>query len=347
MKKITILSVVAALLAVAQPAAAQGSLLATLNHNDTLQTFYGDKALQVALDSAQHGDVITLSSGTFIAKDIQKAVTLRGAGMGVGTTTEPTIISGNFSINSLGGVSEKLTIEGIYTNNTITLTRNNTLKNATFIKCRLRRINTDGIYWSSYYNCYYNRSGLENASFIHCYITERIQLDNDCSANFLNCYVYDPISFDGGSSRYTFQNCVVVDVNETNVRSSTWQNCIVVNKRTDTNALESNNLVRNSVCIHDSVNVFSNIAASNAFVQSLEDVFLYYKGDYSDDITFQLTNAAKAKYLGSDGTEVGIYGGSFPFDPETSTPRITKCVVAPRSTADGKLSIDIEVSGAK
>ncbi len=346
MKKIILFTVLAALFAVAQPAAAQGSLLATLNHNDTLKTFYGAKALQVALDSAQHGDIITLSAGTFIAKDIQKAVTLRAAGMGGGTTTKPTIISGNFSIHSLTNVTEKLTIEGIYTNNTITLSARHTLKNASFIKCRLRRIDASG-YWYSYGGYYDNRSGLENASFIHCYITERIKLDNDCNASFLNCYVYNPISLDGGSSRYSFQNCVIVDVDETNVRSSTWQNCIVFSKRTNNGAYESNNIVQNSVCIHDSTNVFKNIASANSFVQRAEDVFTYYKGDYSDDITFQLTTAAKGKYKGDDDTEVGIYGGSFPFDPETSTPRITKCVVAPQSTADGKLSIDIEVSGAK
>ena len=344
MKKTIFLSIVAALLTVAQPAAAQGSLLATLNHNDTIQTFYGYNALSVALDSAQHGDVITLSPGMFIAKDITKAVTLRGAGMGIDTDTELTIISGNFTIYSLSDVPEHLTIEGIYTNNTITLSRDNTLKNATFIKCRLRRIDAVA-YWEWGYR--YGRSGLENASFVHCYITERIKLDWDCNANFLNCYVYDPVCFDGSTSRYTFQNCVVVDVDETSVYSSSWQNCIVINKRSDTAVLDGSNSVRNSVCIGDSVDVFSNIAASNTYVQNLEDVFLDYKGDYSDDITFKLTNSAKAKYLGSDGTEVGIYGGSFPFDPETSTPRITKCVVAPRSTADGKLSIDIEVSGAK
>ena len=106
-------------------------------------------------------------------------------------------------------------------------------------------------------------------------------------------------------------------------------------------------MVHNSVCIHDSVNVFSNIASANTFVTKVGDVFQNFKGTYSDDLSFELTATAKANYKGNDGTEVGMYGGSFPFDPETSTPKITKCVVAPRSTADGKLSIDIEVSGAK
>ena len=345
MKQITLL-LLTFLLAATHPIKAQNSLLATLNHNDTIKTFYGPTAYQVALDSAKHGDVITLSAGTFFAKDIQKAVTIRGAGMGVTTTTEPTIISGNFSINSLTNVAEKLTIEGIYHNGTITFSGDHTLKNATFIKCRFKRFDSSGN-WYSWGGYNRNRSGLENASFLHCYITERIKLDWDCNASFLNCYVYDPISFDGSTSRYSFQNCVIVDVDETNVRSSIWNNSIVISKRTNTSVYETNNVVHNCVCIHDSVNVFSNIASANTFVNKVGDVFKKYKGDYSDDVSFELTDAAKTKYKGNDGTEVGMYGGSFPFDPETSTPKITKFVVAPRSTADGKLSIDIEVSGAK
>ena len=66
-----------------------------------------------------------------------------------------------------------------------------------------------------------------------------------------------------------------------------------------------------------------------------------------DSEDFQLTDAAKTQCLGTDGTEVGIYGGSLPFDPTPSNPQITKCNVAAKSTADGKLSVDIEVNAAE
>ena len=66
-----------------------------------------------------------------------------------------------------------------------------------------------------------------------------------------------------------------------------------------------------------------------------------------DSETFELTDAAKTQYLGMDGTEVGIYGGNLPFDPTPSNPQITKCNVAAKSTADGKLSVDIEVNAAE
>lgn len=64
-------------------AQAQTSLMATLNHEGTISTFYGARALQQAHQAAASGDVITLSSGTFQAENITKAVTVRGAGMDV------------------------------------------------------------------------------------------------------------------------------------------------------------------------------------------------------------------------------------------------------------------------
>ena len=94
--------------------------------------------------------------------------------------------------------------------------------------------------------------------------------------------------------------------------------------------------------------MFVNIAGTtNTMASSLSDIFKTYTGGYSDTETFELTDAAKAKYLGDDGTQVGIHGGSVPYTPITMKPKITKCNVASKSTADGKLSVDIEVTGAE
>ena len=49
---------------------AQTSLLATLNHQGKISTFYGNKALQQAHAAAVDGDVINLSSGTFQAENV-------------------------------------------------------------------------------------------------------------------------------------------------------------------------------------------------------------------------------------------------------------------------------------
>ena len=95
--------------------------------------------------------------------------------------------------------------------------------------------------------------------------------------------------------------------------------------------------------------MFANIPNTTNMILTgaLNTAFKTYTGTYNDNETFELTDAAKTQYLGSDRTEVGIYGGSLPFDPTPTNPQITKCNVASKSTADGKLSVDIEVSAAE
>jgi hypothetical protein len=67
----------------------------------------------------------------------------------------------------------------------------------------------------------------------------------------------------------------------------------------------------------------------------------------SDSTEFELTDEAKATYLGTDGKEVGMYGGDLPYSSTPSYPQITKMNVANKTTADGKLSVEIEVSAAE
>ena len=62
---------------------------------------------------------------------------------------------------------------------------------------------------------------------------------------------------------------------------------------------------------------------------------------------FELTDEAKKNYKGNDGTEIGIYGGNLPYSARILSPQITKCNVAAKTTADGKLSVDIEVKAAE
>ena len=84
-----------------------------MSHEGQISTFYGATALREAHSVATHGDIITLSSGTFVSVNITKAITLRGAGMAIDTVrnTLPTVISGTFNINIADSVSQKLTIE--------------------------------------------------------------------------------------------------------------------------------------------------------------------------------------------------------------------------------------------
>ncbi|WP_302447273.1 hypothetical protein [Paraprevotella clara] len=308
-------------------ASAQSSLLATLNHEGTISTYYGSSALQEAYHAADHGDVITLSSGSFLGTDIQKAITLRGAGMTVDTVahTEPTVISTNFTIDVSDTLSHRLTLEGIYSNQTV---RVSTLKNAMFLKCRFKEINT-----------YSSNSTMKDLNFIHCRIAERFYLAANGSASFLNCVVMNPYQGNSNNSVFSFTNCYV---NKVDISYSEYKNCIINNTYSGT----STTTYYNNLWLCNGGYSLNSPNNTNVKISETDERVSFLNVDYNDDNDYQLTDAVRALIKGTDGTEVGIYGGSLPYDPTPTNPQITKFNVAAKSTADGKLSVDIEVNSA-
>ena len=329
---------------------AQSSVIATLFHDGDIKTFYGTGALRSAHAAAVHGDVITLSSGSFTATDITKAVTLRGAGMEYDSisVTEPTIISGDFSIQIASDSTlqnNNLVMEGIYHNAAGIITVNGSLNNPQFVKCRLYEIHSSGVGYMYY------------ANFINCVIANQVYFYSYGSATFVNCYVNDLFQYNSGSS-HEFQNCVVKDSKFSSVSNAVFRNCFLyattsISNSSTLNKLPSTSPAYNCVALSatSSTNVFANQSnTTNTLVYSFSDVFKTWTGSFLANFKterLELTDAAKTKYLGSDGTQIGIYGGSIPFDPRPSNPQITKLNVASKSTADGKLSVDIEVKAAE
>ena len=332
MKKL-FLSIVAAMMC-ATATFAQSSMLATLSHEGEISTFYGATALRDAHNAAAHGDIITLSSGSFVSVNITKAITLRGAGCEINTelNIEPTVITGDFTINIADDVTERLTIEGVYHNHT--LNYQNNLKNATFIKDRFKRIT------------YSNNGTLKNATFIHCRVAEELYLYSNSTASCVNCVVWKPNSYSDVNSNFEFQNCVIKGNNIASVSSSSFKNCVLIPNHTS-DYISSSCVAYN--CIGIATNdIFRNMPNQSNAKKSYTEVFKTLTGStYSDSELFELTDEAKTSFLGIDGTQVGIYGGNMPFDSTPTNPQITKCNVAAKSTADGKLSVDITVNGAE
>ncbi len=312
---------------------AQSSLLATLSHDGNIKTFYGAKALIEAHSAAENGDVITLSSGSFVATNIEKALTIRGAGMEVDSIngTLPTILTGNFAINIPDTVSERLTLEGVYSNHTIRYS--GTLNKPMFLKCRIKDISNYG-----------NTDCIVNASFIHCKITDQLSLKQNSSASCINSCVRRPYSHNDKTSNFEFINCVICYSGY--VKSSLFNNSIIYSIG-EGREIDYSCTVYNCISANNS-NLFKWIPNTTNKVSTFEEIFKTFRGgDFNDNDSFELTDEAKTKFLGIDGTQVGIYGGMLPYDPIPSNPQITKCNVAAKSTADGKLSVDIEVKAAE
>lgn len=325
-------------------AKAQSSLIATLSHDDDVKVFYGTDALSQAHAAATSGDVITLSSGTFNATDITKAITLRGAGMAMDSLNNiyNTIITGDFNC-TISDTTTNLKMEGIYHNGSFKYDK---IRRAQFLKCRFKII--------TYKNS--STSQLRDCVFLNCRIADRLDV---ATGIFLGNMLYNSIIEDfsaGAGNRQSniFDNCIIINTGSSSgshfssLGRSTFKNCIFIHNIT-TDLLTLGAIAYNCIVVGNNTNIFSEIPnTTNKVVPSYSDVFLTYNSTSSiaknDDETFELTEDAKTKYLGLDGTEVGIYGGTFPYTTVLETPKIKKCNVAAKSTADGKLSVDIEVA---
>ncbi len=194
-----------ALLTIAAMSYAQSSVLATLSHEGEISTFYGARALKEAHAAAEHGDVITLSSGSFQATDITKAVTIRGAGMQVDSIAQiyPSVVVGGFKIDVPDSLEQHLTVEGIYCdNNTVNVCH--TLSNATFIKSRFYTVRS--MHQTNNYGY------MKNLAFIHCKIQSYFYNTNGSnSISFVNSLIMNPsVGYNSYSSNsFEFTNCVV------------------------------------------------------------------------------------------------------------------------------------------
>lgn len=187
--------------------------MATLNHEGTISTFYGAVALRQAHAAAVSGDVITLSSGTFLSTDITKAVTIRGAGMDVSKAydivNEPTVLGGNFNIKIPAEDTGRLTLEGIFHNENIYFSEGQ-VKNALFLKSRFKYISKSG-------SC-----KVQDLTVLNCRISESINLEDGNSAQFLNSVVN---SFNSGYM--SFSHCVILDGFRLGNNGNEYKNCII------------------------------------------------------------------------------------------------------------------------
>ncbi len=340
--KRTVIIFVCCLMA-AMGASAQDLPTTVLKSNKGIKVFYGVKSLVEAVDSIKAWGQddspcsLTLSSGVFEAPsdfDVSNMpnILIRGAGMDSGTGT--TVQSDNTTLKS----SAKLDVEGIYFRTTFSA---NSVEK-TFTKCRFKKYSSSSRSGS-------NTTYLDGNIFIQCRMEDWAVDDNskftafnsffDSSsrasrwqAELYNCFVYlsDIYFLNDGGGMTNMYNCTIVcsfQRGSTSFDSRvTLNHCLVLHK-------ENGDTFKNQTSK-------TNISLP---YDSISTVFKTYTGTYTTEETFELTDEAKAKYLGADGKQVGIYGGDYSYDPSVSYPHITKKTVAAR-TENGKLKVNVEIS---
>lgn len=338
-------------------ATAQVVFVATLQHEGTTTQYYGQDALNSAYNAATDGDVITLSDGTFTwsNRNFIKSVTLRGAGI---NGEKRTIVTGEIDLATRN--KEVAThFEGIRFNGTLNIYNEDAQYEKgkiEFVKCFAQYINSTSsgnstkdspkvYFYSSILNQLYfaNSNAYPKYLINNSYIRSLTSIDNlgNNTSVFNHCiidfYIADRYSY-GQSARFcsylNFDKCIFVwrgiyNGNDTNYifpNTVTATNCLSINKNTLFKSLLVNN--------------------NNMTAATVDEVFKSFKGGSWNDIeTFELTDEAKAKYLGNDSTQVGMQGGVMPFNTTVSYPIITKFEADNYTTKDGKLTINVEVDG--
>ena len=300
--------------------------MAVLQHDDTIKAYYGTDALVQAHAEAADGDTITLSSGNFHSCDITKAITLHGAGCASDTLgIAPTYISNNCTIN-IQNQSDCLTIQGVLFQNEVYYGQ---LYHADFIKCAFGSL---GQSTSSDVPVH-----LENLRIINCLIgTARIYPNIHDGVSIINsaidhfsCPTNYTVSlfnsyfglFSYPSNNLYLYNCIV-SIKNSDVRNSYAYNCIEIRS-----------------AFHNSVQTFNCMHA-----ETFSEVFETFDGTFSFNSEFHLNEEIANTFLGTDGREVGIYGGAMPYAPRPTYMRPYRCGVSGNTTTDGYLNVEVEVA---
>lgn len=352
---------------------AQQTTVALLNHEGTISTFYGAEALVQAHKAATDGDVITLSGGAFTAPSSwTKVVTLRGAGCyeGSDNTREVTIIGNAFKLAIPTTTEATTTIEGIYFKEGFSFSTK--VKNTTFLKCYFEGTVSSVCRNTNFYNCVLasaltfsgSNTDLADVNLFNSYVRNPENTSSYVSAKFTNCIVGFSRTLGGSGTSSNkgqmvwsmgyakYNNCIFVG----NIQATTTPSTINIPATCNaTNCLSCYCAYQNESDTQDAIydyNVFDEMSNStNKYLEegtpieeAIKSVFKTYNGTdaYNFHESYELTDEAKATYLGTDGTQVGIHGG-MGFDLVPSTLQITKCEVSPRATKDGKISVSIEV----
>jgi hypothetical protein len=311
--------------------------IATLQHKGQTKVFNGQSSFAEAYSASETGDTINLSVGGFTPPpSISKGITVVGAGHFPDSPSVSirTIINGALII---GEGSDNFHFEGLCITDNI-YWNNVTINHGTVSRCR----------FTSFSLYSYNMSTLNNFSFVECFINGNV----DCCNSFIstNNMVIRQCAIQGNCS--ICGTNTVIDGNiffnasggGMNLPNAIIKNNIILSPQFN-GADGGGKFYYNNLFVASSVNFGSNGYESlNYFNVPQSEIFVNQSGsalDYTHD--YHLKNPEK--YIGTDGTQVGLYGGVTPFKEKglPFNPQITSKSIAKQTDADGNLNVNVTV----
>ncbi|MDD3323454.1 MAG: hypothetical protein PHS59_18615 [Paludibacter sp.] len=310
-------------------------------HSSTgVQIIKGNTALATAYTAAQNGDTLYLSGGSFTPPaNFDKKLMIFGAGHYVDSTlaTGKTFINGNVTLSDN---ADLFYLEGVEITGNCDIESNVSVNNLIIKRCKI-----NGQFYvlgstnpssnlSLIGNIFIGHVNIQNA--INVLITNNIfntgiantngnQISNNIFLNYSSLDMWTQYVFTGSNN-----------VLNNNISLSTVNNAYAVG---------SGNIFNNNLFVSPSPNYgtspttignYTSITQAAIFVNQTGITF-----NYTHDYHLQ----APTSYLGTDGSQVGIYGGTFPYKEGAVplNPHIQFKSIAPTTDANGDLQIQIQV----
>lgn len=313
-----------------------------LHSNGTTTIFAGANPFTDAYNAAANGDTLYLPGGTIpYPSIIDKGLMIIGAGHYPDSTlaTGKTVLSGDLSIRQN---ADKLWLEGIEVTGNITFYTNQKVDSVTIRRCKFSSLEYTG-----------NRTTpcIEN-NICENIISGSVNFGNATSSMLSNNIIGGQISF--ASNIGISNNILLNNPSTTAFYSATFRSvnvCFISN-----NVVFRNHGGGSNVNFDCNLNTFSNNIftlvpdiGTNTFTDNynsidISTVFVSQSGnvfDYTHD--YHLVNPTT--YLGIDGTQVGIYGGMYPFKEASvpQNPHIQFKNISTHTDNNGDLNIQIQV----
>ncbi len=310
-------------------------------HSSTgVQIFKGNTALANAYTASQSGDTLYLSGHTFTPPaSFDKQLMIFGAGHYVDSTlaTGKTFINGNVTLNEN---ADLFYLEGVEITGNFTISTNHSVNNVIIKRCKI----------NGTFNALGDLSNpTSNLSLIGNVLMNRLNLENIQNSLLSNNIISN--TFQGSNGNMISNNIIMGFIWGSSMdylffgSNNTLNNNIILWEGYNANVGGSGNIFNNNLYVEPtpdygatatSIGNYTGILQSAIFVNQTGNAF-----DYAHDYHLQ----APTSYLGTDGTEVGIYGGTFPYKEGAvpHNPHIQLKNIAPTTDANGDLQIQIQV----
>lgn len=328
---------------------AQEILTATLQHGDELKVFNGAGAFINAHNEAVDGDIIYLSPGTFTTTTITKAITVQGAGAitnkdaGTGITyigerrnNGNGYTTNTIKINLPDTTHKGLVLEGIYTE---FLSIEKPIKDAIIRKCHIAYT----LGFTTSHNLNINQCLMAKMDIAN---TSKEVIVSNSRIGWLYLSYPDGTQANSTTSTLSFRNCFLGSVNST-ITAFFLNNIIgkVYWYGSENNVYG----YHYNKSLHSTCQAYNNLFLSsqgnaNNVIQQAGNTIIDHADIYADATNYVLTEEAASTYLGQDGTQVGIYGGTTPYSLTPTYPQIIENNIAAQSTADGILKVSVKVA---